>query len=61
MVKLLERRGMAWLPSRSLEEKTLFWFPDRHAIYQATRLPFFEKSATFLRKWVFRQFLQKDA
>jgi hypothetical protein len=41
---------MAWLPSRSLEEKTPIWFPDRPAIYRAARLPFFEKSATFLRR-----------
>jgi hypothetical protein len=31
---------MAWLPSRSLEEQTPIWFPDRRAIYQAARLPF---------------------
>jgi hypothetical protein len=35
---------LARLPSRSLEEKSPIWFPERLAIYRATRLPVFSKN-----------------
>jgi hypothetical protein len=35
------------VPTRSLEEKTLIWFPSEMAIYRSARLAFTGKSDTF--------------
>jgi hypothetical protein len=52
---------MACLPSRSLEEKTLMWFPDRSAICFAIGLRYLRKISPFLLLLDISSFLTKDA
>ncbi|QCY10046.1 hypothetical protein [Pseudomonas sp. MPC6] len=61
MVWLLGRRGMACLPSRSLEEKTLMWFPERSAICFAIGLGYFRKISPFALLLDISSILTKDA
>jgi hypothetical protein len=52
---------MACLPSRSLEEKTPMWFPDRPAICFAIGLGYLRKISPFLLLLDISSFLTKDA